>query len=92
MSIFQVADCDVHVHRLGFRTGVVWGLLIDRWALGGRFWLLPQLLLRFGLRAKAGFCIPRGLGDQGVSKLVLNWMVNILPHPFVGRVGRDLLL
>jgi hypothetical protein len=33
---------------LGFRTSVVHGPLIDCWAFGGRFWLLPHLLLQFG--------------------------------------------
>ncbi len=71
---------------------MVQGLLIDHWALGGRFWLLPQLLLHFGLTAKAGFHIPSGLGDQGVGRLGLKWVDEMFPVPFIARDLRKALV
>jgi hypothetical protein len=81
--VFEVVGSEVHVHRLGFRTCVVQGPLIDRWALGGRFWELPQLLLQFGSLTQPKFRLPPKLGDQGRSQSFPKWTVEIFPPAFV---------
>jgi hypothetical protein len=77
--VFEVKDGNVLVHRLGFQTITVVGPLIDKWALGGKLWSLPQLLLQFESTEKAAFHIPKGLGDLGNSKFIPSWVGAIFP-------------
>jgi hypothetical protein len=80
--IFQVVRGQVHVHRQGYETVEVSGGLIARWALGGRVWTLPQLILQFESTAKNDFSIPKKLGGKN---FVPNWMRGVFPRPFVVR-------
>jgi hypothetical protein len=80
--IFQVVRGQVHVHRQGYKTVEVSGGLIARWALGGRVWTLPQLILQFESTAKNDFSIPKKLGGKN---FVPNWMRGVFPRPFVVR-------
>jgi hypothetical protein len=82
--IFQNVGGRVRIHRLGFRTLELGGALIDRWALGGRLWFLPQLILQFGSTAKDGFKIPKELGlKAGDSRIAPAWVDGFFPDPFV---------
>jgi hypothetical protein len=83
--VFEVVSGEVHVHRRGCQKVVVKGSLVNRWALGGRFWNIPQLILNFGSTAKVGFRLPRGLGDQGGNRLVLEWTIQFFPPTFIVR-------
>jgi hypothetical protein len=81
--VFQFGIGQIIIHRQGFQSSVVRGPLIDRWAFGGSFCSLPQLLLQIGSVTKEDFQIPKGLGNQGGNTHTPTWMINIFPRPFV---------
>jgi hypothetical protein len=82
VNYFSKGSYHFAVYCLGFQMSAVHGPLIDNWALGGKCWPLPQLLLQFGSIEKAGFRIPQGLGDQGDCKFVPKWVAPKFPRPF----------
>jgi hypothetical protein len=83
--VFQVVSGEVHVHRRGCCKVVVKGSLINRWALGGQFWDIPELILNFVSTSKVGFRLPNQLGEQGRNRLVLEWTYNFFPPSFIVR-------
>ena len=61
------------------------GGLIDQWAMGERFWTLPQLILHFPSTRKEGFAMPKELGHQGRVHWLPSWVRAIFPQPFISE-------
>ena len=81
--VFQVSDGKVCIYPPGYQKRTIQGGLIDSWALGRRYWSLPQLLLHFGSMTQDGFRIPKQLGDNGGTKRSPDWVRHIFPGPFL---------